>query len=62
MDNLGITEELHRLILRRRWVLWMLRNCKLGDYNISDGRNFMLSRRLTKWKPTWLERQRVTIR
>ena len=60
-----INEELHRLILRKRWLRWSLRNWKPGYYRYSSnpnsdelGRHLILSARLTRWKPTWAERQR----
>ena len=27
--TLPINEEFHRIVLRKRWVLWMLKKCRL---------------------------------
>ena len=50
-----IHDELHRLILRTRWINWSLRNFQPGDYELG-GRFFVLSERLSRWKPTWEQR------
>ena len=52
-----IHEELHRLVLRARWIRWSLRNYRLGDYRIGS-RHMVLSERLTKAKPTYQQRKR----
>jgi len=46
-----IHEGINRLVLRRRWILWSLRNYRPGDYFAKGGRHIMLSERLHKWKP-----------
>ena len=55
-DWLGIHEELHRLVLRKRWINWSLRNYRFGDYMLNGGRHIVLSKRLTDAKPTWEQR------
>jgi hypothetical protein len=61
-DHLPIHEELHRLILRKRWIRWSQRNYKFGDYMLYaggkiGGRHVMLSMRLTMAKPTYEQRK-----
>ena len=55
---MNIHEELHRLVLRQRWIRWSLRNYKPGDYrrNGPKGRMQILSERLTAAKPTFWNR------
>lgn len=60
-EFLGIHEELDRLVLRKRWIRWSLRNYKYGDYRLGRngkrvGRHVILSERLTRWKPTFEQR------
>lgn len=55
MTELGIHEELHRLILRQRFVWWAIRN-----WHPSFMKVYVLSHRLTKAKPTYLERHCVS--
>lgn len=59
--HLGIHEELHRVILRKRWMLWSLRG---PDGRLRRNRLrrdvpslLKLSRRLDEWKPTWHSRK-----
>ena len=52
-----IHEELHRLVLRKRWIDWSLRNYRAGDYRLyPPGRMQVLSDRLTRIKPMWEQR------
>jgi len=54
---LGIHEEMHRLVLRSRWLRWSLRNYTPGCYREGYGRHWVLSERLARWRPTWAQRQ-----
>ena len=55
---MNIHDEIHRLILRVRWIRWSLRTYKYGDYALSPpGRHQVLSERLATWMPTWAQRQ-----
>lgn len=58
---IDLHEDLHRLILRKRWMRWSKHNYRQGDYRYPDGRHMMLSARLTRSKPTFDERKRVEI-
>jgi len=53
---MNIHDELHRLVLRKRWIRWSLKHYRLGDYNFPNGRHIILSRRLADFKPTWKQR------
>ena len=55
MANFGIHEEIHRMILRKRWINWSVNNYSFGDY-AKGGRHVKLSQRLTAWKPNWMQR------
>ncbi len=54
---MDVHDELHRWVLRRRWVRWYLRHWRPGGRPMLD-RMLRLSARLTRWRPTWTERQR----
>jgi hypothetical protein len=49
---MNINEEMHRLVLRKRWINWYLRNWKPGK----NKKWKRLSKRLSRWKPTYQER------
>lgn len=48
--DIDIHERLNRIVLRKRWILWSLRNLKHGDYR-PNGRHMKLSARLQAAKP-----------
>ena len=55
--TLNIHEELHRLILRKRWILWSQRNYRWGCYKRDGtGKHSILSERLSAVKPMWEQR------
>ena len=58
-----IHEELHRLVLRKRWIDWSRRNYRDGDYELHPpGRHIVLSARLNRIKPTWDHRRMMETR
>ena len=57
-----IHDELHRVVLRTRWVRWVDRQLRdrpwqAGQVDVRAAHFVKLSDRLTKWRPTWEERQ-----
>ena len=55
-----IHEELNRLILRRRWIVWCDRQwvgCPRKDAKRMQRRLLVLASRLAHWKPTWEQRE-----
>lgn len=53
---MNIHEELHRLVLRHRWMRWALRYGKQNGFRPHLTYFLRLSRRLTRHKPIWSER------
>ncbi len=51
-----IHEEVHRLILRSRWLRWYLRYPNDGPPKKTEKKLMRLSQRLSRWKPCWEER------
>ncbi len=55
-----IHDELNRLILRRRWILWCDRQwagCDRRDSKRVQRRLIKLAGRLACWRPTWEQRE-----
>ncbi len=49
-----INEEMHRLVLRGRWVKWVNRTNavrRMGPFRL-----VVLSERLSRWRPVWDQR------
>lgn len=55
---MNLHEELHRVILRIRWLRWINRVVNTRRrYRCSSKRVQRLSERLSNWRPIWNERQ-----
>ena len=57
---MNIHDEMHRLVLRSRWIRWSLKRFKEGDRRYRW--RLRLSGRLSRWRPTWEQRHQNDVR